>query len=373
MQVMESEAAQEAAAQQAQFEEEAAAKEAEKAAAKKAKKQRQKAKKQQEQQQQLEQLQKQQQDDERAQQHVQPSATDEANGGVLQQLPLLQQQASKESPDPHNRTQKTKKLKQQPAAEVQVAKTEDLPGSTADAHQSDSFQKKSHLRLDEHQKSGPEQQQQQQQAGARLAGQGDQAGSVAEVQQDSKLEELQLELDEQRGHQTPGAQQQQKPGPKREQQQQKQKLGPQQQQQKLEQQQQQQKPEPKQQHWHQQQQQQQQALGSQQQLLLIHKEQQQLVSGHRGQQRPGRSQQLDSTSGCPDASKQHQPERASAQAMPAAPSCESASQPVLSAEGVLTQAQPACRSSQGRQAIVYLLSCPLTKVTSMLTTPAFRV
>ena len=342
---METEAAQEAAAQQAQLEEEAAAKEGEKAAAKKAKKQRQKAKKQQEQQQQ----QQQQRGDACAQQHVQPSAVDkaQANGGVLQQLRLPQQQALI---DPYSRKQKIRKLKQQlqqPQGEVQIAGTEHQAGSAADAQQSNNLHLPQ-LPRDEHQKPRP--QQQQQPAEARLAGKGDQAGSVAEVQQDDDLEEMQLEVNEQHGHQQPGPQhksgrQQQKPGSKQDwheqqqqQQQQQRKLGqPQQQQQ-------QQAPRP-------------------QQLLQNGEEQQQLVSGHVGQQRQDRNWQLDSTTGpC----KQHHQEHVPGQALLAALGCSSASQSCAPAEGPLAQANSPHRGGLGRQAIPYLLCCPLTKVTSML-------
>lgn len=352
---METEAAQEAAAQQAQLEEEAAAKEGEKAAAKKAKKQRQKAKKQQEQQQQ----QQQRRGDACAQQHVQPSAVDEAqaNGGVLQQLPLPQQQALI---DPHSRKQKIRKLKQQlqqPQVEVQIAGTEHQAGSAADAQQSNNLHLPQ-LPWDEHQKPRP--QQQQQSAEARLAGKGDQAGSVAEVQQDDDLEEMQLEVNEQHGHQQPGPQhvsgrQQQKPETQQDQKQL-------------------QKPGSKQ-DWHEQQQQQQQRKLGQpqqqqqqqaprpQQLLQNGEEQQQLVSGHVGQQRQDRNRQLDSTTGpC----KQHHQERVPGQALLAALGCSSASQSCAPAEGPLAQAKSPHRGGLGRQAIPYLLCCPLTKVTSML-------
>lgn len=202
----------------------AAAKEADKAAAKKAKKQRQKAKKQEEQQQQ------EQQQDDKCAQRVQPSATDEVNGGFLQQLSQPQQQAQ----GPHDRKQKAKMLKQQlqqPQAEVELAGTEDRPGSTADAYQSNKLQK-SQLHMGERQKPEPEQ---QQQAEAQLARTGDQPDTEAQAQQNCNLEELQLALDEQHGDQKPGLQQEQQrqnPGPKQErqhEQQQPQKLGQQQQ------------------------------------------------------------------------------------------------------------------------------------------------
>ena len=141
MQVMETEAAQEAAVQQAQLEEEAAAKEAEKAAAKKAKKQRQKAQKQQQQRQQL----------------TEPPQLDEAqataNALQLKQSLPQQQQVLAQPPGegdaaPRTKKQKAKKL-QQRRAETQFARAGDEPGIVAEV-QLDSNLPMSQLQSDEH-------------------------------------------------------------------------------------------------------------------------------------------------------------------------------------------------------------------------------